>query len=710
MKGLVRQMRNRYWCVSLAGLLAAIAAGAAAGQLVVPGAGNASAQQAASTPAQTGNIAFSADLPGSTKWKDTGVDLAPGDSVEITASGQLQYADARQAAGPEGLSRGWKDLTRILPVNDAGRGALLARIGDTDASRPFAVGARMQFAAPVAGRLFLGINQTSNDQGEGSFHVEVRILQHATGAEAAQLALGATVPGFTRALLDKIPRRVADAQGDPGDMTNFILIGSEEQLRKAFDRAGWVLVDRTKKEAVLHGLLASLSKDAYVQMPMSELYLFGRPQDFGFAMAVPYEVALQRHHNRVWKSPYTLDGQTVWVGAGTHDIGLERDERSNGITHKIDADIDKEREFIAQSLSSTGLIAARTYLLPSQPVGETHTATGGSFHSDGRVLVMALRGASAGPASSTSFGTVFCSVLEREHPDAGEWGGCEDYLDGASARRVALGAIPTNYRLAVVPGLLSECMSMAPTFKEGREHLRSAHGMTVDLIPAPNRSSAENGRAIAAFLKQNYAKDGRKFIVLGYSKGAPDVMEGLAADPEAASTVAAIITVAGAIGGSPIADLLGSQVGQWMKILGKIDCTGNLSAAIGSLRRDVRRSFLSQHPDAGVPVYSLATASDRSDTSKALLECWTLLSVFGGREDSLLEVKDELYPGGKTLGTARADHWAVALPLENSAGGGGLEKFVDHNHFPRTALLEALVRYVIRDLNSAGTAPNSSGH
>ncbi|HTS71245.1 MAG TPA: LssY C-terminal domain-containing protein, partial [Terriglobia bacterium] len=410
-----------------------LAAGAAAGgQLVVPGVSSPSAsQQSPPAEALSGKSSFQTDLTGSTSWKDTGLDLAPGDSVEITASGQLQYPDATQAAGPEGLPRGWKDLMRILPVNDSGRGALLARIGDTEASRPFAVGARRQFSAPVAGRLFLGINQGSNEHPDGSFHVEVNILAHATGAAAQAASMGSSVPGFSSELLDRIPRRVADAQGDPGDMTNFILIGSEEELTATFAQAGWVQVDRTKKDAVLHGILASISKESYVQMPMSELYLFGRAQDYGFAMAVPYEVALQRHHNRVWKSPYTLNGRSVWVGAGTHDIGLERDQRNNGVTHKIDAAVDKERDFIADSLASTGRIAAKMYLRPSQPVGETKTATGGSFHSDGRVLVMSLRGAGPGNAGEPSFGAVFCSVLEREHPDAGRWGPCGEYLDAA---------------------------------------------------------------------------------------------------------------------------------------------------------------------------------------------------------------------------------------------------------------------------------------
>ena len=682
----------------------------ASSQLIVPGSsGPASGAPSSAAAPQSGSSSsvgsFSADLPGSTQWKDTGLNLNAGDSVEITASGKLQYADAQQSNGPAGLPRGWKDLVRILPINDAGRGALIARIGDSEASRPFLVGASRKFNAPVAGRLFLGINQMSSDTGQGSFHVEVKILARATAGSAQAPIVGASVSGFSAALLDKIPRRNDDNKGNLGDMTNFILIGSEERLRQAFEQAGWVLVDRTKEEAVLHGILASVTKQSYVQMPMSELYLFGRPQDFGFALAEPFEVVYQRHHNRVWKSPYAVNGQPVWVGAGTHDIGIERDQRTNGVTHKIDPDIDKEREFVGESLIATGLISAKTYVTPSQPLKEAHTATGGSFHSDGRVLVLQLRGSSA--SRGAAFGALFCSVLEKEHPDAGPWGPCSDYLESPPADRVPFGAMATKYRLAIVPGVLSSCASGAPAFKEGQDHLRSAHGLTVDLIPAPNRSSTENGKDIAQFLKDNYAKDPRKFIVLGYSKGAPDVMEALAADADAARSVAAFVTVAGAVGGSPIADLMPAQAKRWIESVSLTDCQGDLSAAFQSLRRDVRQDFLAQHPDLGVPVYSLAAVSDKSNTSKVLLENWELMAVYGPRQDSQLQASDAIYPGGNDLGALRGDHWAVALPFEDSTDAR-VKSFVDHNHFPRTALLEALVRFISQDLASSTASAASN--
>ncbi|HKM91489.1 MAG TPA: hypothetical protein VJX29_12820 [Candidatus Acidoferrales bacterium] len=300
-------------------------------------------------------------------------------------------------------------------------------------------------------------------------------------------------------------------------------------------------------------------------------------------------------------------------------------------------------------------------------------------------------------AGAAQFSAVFCSVLEREHPDAGEWGSCSDYIEAPAAARIALGAIPRNYRLAIVSGVLSACGGNSTAFREGREHLRTVHGITVDLIPAPNGSSAANGKSVAQFLRANYRRGGPKFILLGYSKGAADILEGLAGDPQAAQSVAALITVAGAIGGSPIADFMPAQAQQWIQKFSLGECKGDLYAAFRSLRRDVRRKFLAQHPDAGFPVYSVAAASDRAHTSKALLEGWELLALYGQPEDSQLLEGDTRYPGGHNLGVVRADHLAVAIPLEGSKDPV-VQRLVNHNHYPRTALLEALVRYVTQDL------------
>ncbi len=334
-------------------------------------------------------------ITGDASWVDTGIDVQPGEHVVVTATGKLRYSDAKEDNGPDGLPRGFRDLLRVLPFNEAGRGALIGRIGDRDASQPFLVGAHCDVAAPIAGRLALGINQATDDTGSGTYVVEIEVYAPADGKALVVPKQVKSIPGIDKALFAKIPRRVSDKQGNPGDMVNFLILGSEEAMQKVFTSAGWVRVDANVEDAILHGLIESISKESYVTMPMSQLFLFGRPQDYGWAHAEPISVVKTRNHLRIWKAPFQVKGETLWVGAATHDIGFERDERNNGVTHKIDPDIDLERDYVERTLSSTGLVSEITYFLPDSPLKEAKTATGGSFHSNGKVLVLKLNESTA---------------------------------------------------------------------------------------------------------------------------------------------------------------------------------------------------------------------------------------------------------------------------------------------------------------------------
>ncbi len=341
-------------------------------------------------------------LDGSKVWTDTGITLQPGQKIVVTAEGSLRYSDAKEDNGPEGLARGFKDLIRILPDNSVGRGAVIGKIGDPDVAQPFVIGAKKDVVAPVSGKLNLGINQASSDTGTGSYKVKVEIYEADASAPREVAKEVSSMPGIDNSLFEKIPRRIGDKFGNPGDMVNFLILGDEDQMKNVFTAAGWVKVDADVKTTVLEGFLASMSKESYLTMPMSQLYLFGRPQDYGWAHAEPITVVASRNHLRVWKAPFTVNGQMLWAGAATHDIGFEKDQRNGSITHKIDPDIDLERDYVQKTLCSTGLVAEFTHFTPDNPMKEAKTATGGSFHSNGQVLVMKLSDAAKSTTSSTS--------------------------------------------------------------------------------------------------------------------------------------------------------------------------------------------------------------------------------------------------------------------------------------------------------------------
>jgi hypothetical protein len=125
-----------------------------------------------------------------------------------------------------------------------------------------------------------------------------------------------------------------------------------------------------------------------------------------------------------------------------------------------------------------------------------------------------------------------------------------------------------------------------------------------------------------------------------------------------------------------------------------------MAEAFKSLRRDVRQAFLKQYPRLPVPTYSLAAVSDKTNTSKMLAQTWQLMSAYDSLQDGQITKLDATLPGAVFLGSARADHFAVALPLANT-DDATIKAMVDHNRYPRTALLEAIVRFVAQDLDAA---------
>jgi hypothetical protein len=370
------------------------------------------AQTASSAPA-TGND-YSFEVSTTQPWTDTAVDLQSGDVLNITAS-------STKNCDPLGVSGGAS--TQGLPVADALPGALIAKLQAQ--AVPVVIGSSQEVKVDAPGHLFLGINAGDKPPCKGSFAVKVHrqaqaasnrgdVLkqQLASAAEiflAGQLGVGSAnataAPAPAPALkvsntpldsglrkdIDGLPRRVNDQFKNLGDMVNFVLIGSQQQAQSALDAANFHVADTDDKKAVLEAAMTTYENKDYLAMPMSTLYLFNRPQDFGYEQAEPIAMVASRHHFRLWKAPFTWNGQTVWVGAGTHDIGFAKDKRNGNVTHKIDPNVDGERENIGSSLQKGGKVKSMSYYLPPNPVQDAKNATGDGYHSDGRILVVSLQ-------------------------------------------------------------------------------------------------------------------------------------------------------------------------------------------------------------------------------------------------------------------------------------------------------------------------------
>jgi len=393
--------------------------------------------------AQTSSQNFTFQVSSTQAWTDTGLDLQSGDEVEISAGASARIGVNPPDCLPEGMGPGTADL----PLPSASAGAVIARLHAQGAA-PIFVGAHTKLKIEEPSHLFIGMNISGTPPCQGAIAVSVRkttASPNATGTEAdsqqksrggqlrsqlenaaqifmsGQFGAGKSDSGTNSATssgnaaatgssaaaplnvsdapldsdlrqgLNGLPRRVNDKFSNLGDMVNFVIIGSQKDMQAALDAASWHVADVNSKKAVLSAIEETYENKDYLQMPMSTLYLFGRKQDFGYEMAEPIAMVASRHHFRIWKAPFTWQGQEVWVGAGTHDIGFAKDKRNGEVTHKIDPAVDGERDNIGGSLQKANKAKTLTYYLPPSPVQDAKNATGDGYHSDGRLLVIFLQ-------------------------------------------------------------------------------------------------------------------------------------------------------------------------------------------------------------------------------------------------------------------------------------------------------------------------------
>lgn len=106
------------------------------------------------------------------RWTDTGLYVQPGDRLYFDAEGTIQLSvGAPDPSTPAGSASGRRAPNAPLPR--AAAGTLLARIGD---SAPLLIGQQRTITrAPVAGPLYLGVNDDHLPDNSGEYRVSVTI-------------------------------------------------------------------------------------------------------------------------------------------------------------------------------------------------------------------------------------------------------------------------------------------------------------------------------------------------------------------------------------------------------------------------------------------------------------------------------------------------------------------------------------------------------
>jgi uncharacterized membrane protein (DUF2068 family) len=156
--------------------------------------------------------------------------------------------------------------------------------------------------------------------------------------------------------LDGAPDWADDGLGHPSDAVNVGLVGTQEEVIGAMQKAGWrgaLALSPGSALGIGEGVLLDRSDP---DAPVSNLYLDGRRQDLAFEQQVGGSPR-RRHHVRFWlRVRASLQGRPLWLGAATYDRGVGFARDTGQITHVIDPDIDAERDKLIADLIGSACV------------------------------------------------------------------------------------------------------------------------------------------------------------------------------------------------------------------------------------------------------------------------------------------------------------------------------------------------------------------
>jgi hypothetical protein len=319
----------------------------------------------------------------------------------------------------------------------------------------------------------------------------------------------------------------------------------------------------------------------------------------------------------------------------------------------------------------------------------------------------------AGRDGRARYRQIFCGTAAPAADSGGRTSGCDDLLWRLQDERVpatdapALPALAKRLQIFVVSGAFSDCREPATVPFEDAIARLSAQGVRIRPVMVSGRSSAaHNARQIADAVAGAGIADDDRVVLVGYSKGAVDALQFLVDFPEQARQVAVVLSVAGAIHGSPLAE----QGDWWYRTFLEHAFAGTCDPGDGqvmhSLLPSVRKAWLADHPlPSDVAYYSLAAFTTGEHIGRGLKPAWHALARHDHRNDGQVVAGDAIIPGATVLGYVNADHWDLAISLEQQMPH--LSARASDRQLPRTELLEAALLYISEQLalaEAAGTA------
>jgi len=304
--------------------------------------------------------------------------------------------------------------------------------------------------------------------------------------------------------------------------------------------------------------------------------------------------------------------------------------------------------------------------------------------------------------SRALFRDFFCSINDTQGTTLPDHRSCDDAIRTLPPEQPSLAAPPLVHPSArpmtilVVPGFGHECFR---NFIGGNGELTAfiqSLGHMVRVVDVAGLATSDVNAAIIrdSVMEDPEIRDAGRLVMLGYSKGTIDILTALADYPEVATRARAVVSLSGAVAGSPLSLRAKDWTLGLLAALPGTDCEVPEDTALTSLNPSVRREWLQEHAlPMSVAYFSIISYPDADHLSAILRPSFRTLAKYDSRNDGQMIAVDQVIPGSEVLAFLNADHWAVALPiarLHPMLGATGINR----NDFPIEVLLEAIFDYV----------------
>lgn len=190
-------------------------------------------------------------------------------------------------------------------------------------------------------------------------------------------------------IIRSLPSVSENITGGPMEPVNIIVVADEATLQSAFQQSGWFAMDQVSFASMGKFVSALIKHAPYPEAPGSPAFWNARPNDLSFAHPTENNTPKERHHVHFWDTGLTMDGKTIWFGTAHYDKDLKLSTSLFVPTHGIDPQVDKQREYIKQSLEKSGAVDGSQVIQLVEPT-LGHNQLGDAFFTDGKAYILTL--------------------------------------------------------------------------------------------------------------------------------------------------------------------------------------------------------------------------------------------------------------------------------------------------------------------------------